>query len=68
MDWTRIPYAVDKGVLFPINPDAHSTRGIDDNLYGTWAARKGGLPLSHCLNAMECDDFEEWLEDQHAKR
>ncbi len=43
MDWTWIPYAVEKGVKISINPDAHSVTGIDDIRYGVLAARKGGL-------------------------
>lgn len=68
LDWRYIQYAVSKNVLLSINPDAHSTRGIEDNLWGTMAARKGALPISHCLNAMPLDEFEDWLSDQHEKR
>jgi DNA polymerase (family 10) len=68
IDWRYIQYAVSKNVLLSINPDAHSIKGIDDNLWGVWAARKGALPISHCLNAMPLDEFEEWLRNQHEKR
>jgi DNA polymerase (family 10) len=50
MDWTWIPYAIEKGVPISINPDAHSTGGIDDIRYGVLAARKGGLTASGCWN------------------
>lgn len=50
LDWTWIPYAMEKGVPVSINPDAHSTGGIDDIKYGVLAARKGGLTSATCLN------------------
>ncbi|MEM9931089.1 MAG: helix-hairpin-helix domain-containing protein, partial [Bacteroidota bacterium] len=39
LDYTWIPYAVEKGVPISINPDAHSIGGIDDIKYGVLAAR-----------------------------
>ena len=68
IDWRWINYAISKGVLISINPDAHSISGLDDTAYGIAAARKAGLPISYCLNAMDLDEFEEWLEEQHSKR
>lgn len=50
IDWTWIPYAMEKGVPISINPDAHSTGGIDDIKYGVSAARKGGLTAAGCWN------------------
>ncbi|MBK9017402.1 MAG: DNA polymerase/3'-5' exonuclease PolX [Saprospiraceae bacterium] len=58
LDWTWIPYALDKNVLISINPDAHSTGGISDIKYGVFSARKGGLTAEHCLTCMELPDFE----------
>jgi len=57
LDWTWIPYALEKGVLISINPDAHSREGIHDIYFGTLAARKGGLTAEHCLNARSVEDF-----------
>lgn len=51
MDWSWIPYAVERGVPISINPDAHSMGGIDDIRYGVLAARKGGLTAAGCWNA-----------------
>ena len=50
MDWTWIPYAVERGVLISINPDAHNINGISDIKYGVSAARKALLRPSECLN------------------
>ncbi|MGH2553705.1 MAG: helix-hairpin-helix domain-containing protein, partial [Chitinophagaceae bacterium] len=43
MDWIWISYALEKGVLLSINPDAHALDGFDDVKYGVLAAQKGGL-------------------------
>ena len=61
IDWTHIPYAMEKGVLISINPDAHEKEGYHDMYYGTLAARKGGLTRSLTLNAKTLAEFESWL-------
>jgi len=61
LDWTWIPYALDKGVLISINPDAHSRQGIHDIHFGVLSARKGGLSAAQCLNAKGVNDFVMWL-------
>lgn len=57
LDWTWIPYALEKGVKISINPDAHSTKGIHDIHFGALAARKGMLTQEMCLNALGVMDF-----------
>jgi DNA polymerase (family X) len=57
VDWTWIPRARERGVLISVNPDAHSTAGINDIRYGIMAARKGGLDAAGCLNARDIDGF-----------
>jgi DNA polymerase (family 10) len=61
LDWTWIEYATNQGVKISINPDAHSTAGIHDIHFGTLAARKGGLTLDNCLNALGLEAFENYL-------
>ena len=61
MDWTWIPYAVERGVLISINPDAHNINGISDIKYGVSAARKALLRPSECLNTFTLADFEAWV-------
>ncbi len=61
LDWTWIPYAVEKGVMISINPDAHSKEGIHDIHFGTLAARKGGLEAAQCINALPLEAFEKKL-------
>ncbi|OWY22981.1 DNA polymerase/3'-5' exonuclease PolX [Sphingobacteriales bacterium UPWRP_1] len=50
IDWRWIPYCMEKGALISVNPDAHSTAGIDDVKYGVFAARKGKLTKEYTLN------------------
>ncbi|NRB51760.1 MAG: DNA polymerase/3'-5' exonuclease PolX [Saprospiraceae bacterium] len=61
LDWTWIPYALEKGVLVSVNPDAHSKEGIHDMHFGVLSARKGGLTAETCLNAKSLAAFEKWL-------
>ena len=68
IDWTYVQYAVDKGVLISINPDAHSTKALDDTYYGVCIARKAGLSKYNCLNAFDIEEIEEWIMEQHQKR
>lgn len=50
LDWRWHRYAVEKGVLLSINPDAHRTEGLLDMQYGIFVAQKGGLESKNCLN------------------
>ncbi len=61
LDWKWIPYALEKNLMISINPDAHSKESIHYVKYGVYTARKGGLTLSHCLNALDKDDFSAWI-------
>lgn len=61
VDWSWIPYAEEQGVLIAINPDAHSTAGIQDIRYGVIAARKGGMQPYQCLNVLTRPAFEDWI-------
>lgn len=61
LDWTWIPYALEKGVLVSINPDAHSTGGIKDIRYGVLSARKGGLTAETCLTCFDADQFSAYI-------
>ena len=61
MDWSQIPYAIKKGVMISINPDAHSIAEIDNIRWGVSAARKGGLTKDMTWNAMPLGAIEKWL-------
>lgn len=61
MDWSHIPYALEKGVMISINPDAHSIHEIDNIRWGVSAARKGGLTKDMTWNAMPLVSIKQWL-------
>jgi DNA polymerase (family 10) len=62
MDWSHIPYALEKGVMISVNPDAHSISEIDNIRWGIEAARKGGLTRDMTWNAMPLKKIVKWLE------
>jgi DNA polymerase (family X) len=68
MDWKWIQYALQKNVLISINPDAHSTAGIDDVRYGVIAAQKAGLTKHQNLSSYSLDEFEDFVQQQLQKR
>ena len=67
LDWRWHQYAISKGVLLSINPDAHRVEGNLDMKYGTLIARKGGLSSSNCLNAMNLEQISRVFEQQKTK-
>ncbi len=64
LDYEWIPYAVRKGVLISINPDAHSIKGIEDIRYGVNVARKAFLQRNDCLNVLTRSQFEDWIKEK----
>ncbi len=64
LDWEWISYAIERGVMISINPDAHSTKGIKDIKWGVAAARKGGLTKESCLNTKSLVEFERWIQSK----
>ena len=67
LDWRWHQYAISKGVLLSINPDAHRVEGNLDMKYGTLIARKGGLSKENCLNAMSLEQITKIFEQQKTK-
>ena len=61
IDWKWIEYAIEKGVLLSIDPDAHALDGFDDVKYGVLAAQKGGMEKANNLSSFSLKDFEEFL-------
>ncbi|MBK7870239.1 MAG: DNA polymerase/3'-5' exonuclease PolX [Saprospiraceae bacterium] len=62
LDWTWIPYALEKGVKIAVNPDAHSREGVHDIHFGVLSARKGGLTAETCLNCLNVNEFEKFCQ------
>jgi len=52
MDWRWWPLAREKGVKCSINPDAHTTAGLQDLIFGIGAARKGWLTKNDVVNTL----------------
>lgn len=67
LDWRWHRYALDKGVLLSINPDAHRTEGLLDMQYGIHVARKGGLSKEKCFNAFTLEEISTFFADRKAK-
>lgn len=61
IDWTWIPYCLEKGVMVSINPDAHEKHGFHDMRFGVAVARKGLLCRNACFNALNLAEMEKFL-------
>jgi len=68
LDWRWHQYAISKGVLLSINPDAHRKEGFNDMKYGTLVARKGGLSKENCLNALSLEQICILFDEQKKKQ
>jgi DNA polymerase (family 10) len=66
LDWRWHRYALEKGVLLSINPDAHRTEGFHDMNYGVLIGRKGGLQASQCLNAFPLHDITVYFDKKRS--
>jgi len=64
LDWKWIPLASEKKVMLSVNPDAHSTEGIDDIRFGVLSAQKGMLTASNNLSSLSLPAFEAWLQQK----
>jgi DNA polymerase (family 10) len=61
MDWRWWPLAREKGVKCAINPDAHSTAGLQDLIFGVGIARKGWLTKNDVINTLPLARIESVL-------
>jgi DNA polymerase (family X) len=52
MDWRFWKLAKEQGVKCAINPDAHSTQGLQDLWFGILSARKGWLTRADVVNCL----------------
>ncbi|HXB32823.1 MAG TPA: hypothetical protein VNV35_05360, partial [Puia sp.] len=68
MDWRWIGYALDKGALISIDPDAHSISGYNDIRYGVLAARKAGVTADRNLSSFTRDEFKTFLTNRKKSR
>ena len=68
LDWRWIDYALQKGVVISINPDAHSLAGFDDIYYGCMIAQKAGLTAQHNLSSYSLAEMHQFVAAQKQKR
>lgn len=68
LDWRWHRYALQKGVLLSINPDAHRMEGFHDMQYGVLVGRKGGLSADKCLNAFNLEAIQGFFDQRKAEK
>jgi DNA polymerase (family 10) len=67
LDWRWVRYAMEKGVMLAINPDAHEMEGYSDMKYGVLIGRKGGLTKEMTLNALSREEIAAYFAKRKAK-
>lgn len=67
MDWRWWKLAKEKGVRTSINPDAHSTQGLQAVAFGIQAARKGWLTRSDVINCLPLVEVEKTLKTKRRR-
>lgn len=68
IDWSWLPYAMEKKVLISIDPDAHSIHGFQDIHYGTLAAQKGGITKANNLSSYTVDMLNDYLQQRRQSK
>jgi DNA polymerase (family X) len=66
LDWRHVHRALDRGVTFSINPDAHSISEYNALITGTWVARKAGLPAKYIFNTKPVEKIAEHFDARKA--
>lgn len=67
LDWRLVHYALEKGVILSINPDAHEKKGYHDMYYGVCVGRKGGLTADKTFNAFPIEKVNEYFENRRTR-
>ena len=67
MDWRWWRLAREKGIQCSINPDAHTTYGLQDLWYGLRSARKGWLTRHDVINCLPLGRIEQALAAKRAR-
>ena len=68
IDWRWIDYAMQRGVMLSINPDAHDFAGLLDMHYGVAVGRKGGLTKAMTFNALSVDEVQQHFDQKKRSR
>jgi len=67
LDWRWVHYALEKGVMLSINPDAHDKAHYPFMKYGVLVGRKGGLSAAQTFNALGVQAVAEWFEKRKVR-
>ncbi len=67
LDWRWHRYALEKGVMLSINPDAHRKEGFYDMHFGVLTARKGGLTADKNLNSFNLEEITAYFANRLTK-
>ncbi len=67
IDWRHIDYALEKGVMISIDPDAHSIVGFKDTRYGVLAAQKALVSKEQNLSSLPLSQFEQFVQNSKAR-
>ncbi len=57
LDWRWARRALELGLKLAVEPDAHSTEGLDDVRWGLAVARKAGASAADLINCSDIGDF-----------
>lgn len=68
IDWRYIDYALEKGVMISIDPDAHELEGYHDTRYGVLAAQKAMVTKEQNLSSMGLAQFENFIQQRKAAK
>jgi DNA polymerase (family X) len=68
IDWTWIDYAMNKGALISIDPDAHAVDGFRHTRFGVLAAQKGGVTKSNNLSSFSLREMEAYLQKRKIRK
>ena len=61
MEWKWVRYALEKGIMISINPDAHEMDGYLDMHFGVHVGRKAGLTKEMTFNALSMQEAEQYF-------
>ena len=64
LDWRYWRRAAERGLICAINPDAHSTEGLEYFSAGVNIARKGWLNTSQVLNCRSAKAVQLWFQER----
>jgi DNA polymerase (family 10) len=64
LDWIHCKRARAMGVTLVINPDAHSTNGLQNYRFGVDVARRGWLEKGHVFNTRGAAEVAKWFAER----